>query len=86
MKIDDVEVVSASEMSSEDARTKWDSITMNLGYLLASIIRVPEKLGGLSSIQRQNAIEWLQEQIEASGGHAVVHDVLRYVYSLIVRQ
>lgn len=52
MKVEDVEVVNASEMTSEDARTKWDSITMNLAYLLSSIVRIPEKFGGLSTMQR----------------------------------
>jgi len=47
MKVEDVEVVSSSEMTNEDARTKWDSITMNLAYLLSSIVQIPEKFGGL---------------------------------------
>ena len=47
MKVEDVEVVSSSEMTNEDARTKWDSITMNLAYLLSSIVRIPEKFCGL---------------------------------------
>ena len=48
MKVQDVEVVSFDEMTNEDARTKWDSIAMNLAYLLASIARVPTKLGGIN--------------------------------------
>lgn len=45
---DGMEVVNtAQEMSNEDARTKWDTITMNLAYLLAAILRVPDKVGGL---------------------------------------
>ncbi len=47
MKVEDVEIISSSDMTNEDARTKWDSITMNLAYLLASIVRIPEKFGGL---------------------------------------
>jgi hypothetical protein len=52
MKVEEVEVVTTSDMTNEDARTKWDSITMNLAYLLASILRVPEKVGGLGAAQR----------------------------------
>lgn len=47
IKVEEVEVVTTSEMTNEDARTKWDSITMNLAYLLASIVRIPEKFGGI---------------------------------------
>ena len=41
MKVEEVEVVSTFEMTNEDARTKWETIAVNLAYLLVSIARVP---------------------------------------------
>ena len=42
-------------MTNEDARTRWESITMNLAFLLA-------KIKILSGEQAGEAAEWLDEQ------------------------
>ena len=49
------------QMTNEDARTRWESITMNLAFLLA-------KIKILSGEQAGEAAEWLDEQIESAGG------------------
>ena len=49
------------QMTNEDARTRWESITMNLAFLLA-------KIKILSGVQAGEAAEWLDEQIESAGG------------------
>ena len=79
-------VAAVAEMSAEDARTRWDTITMNLAYLLASIVRVPESVGGLTMAQVHSSAEWLREQIDNAGGQSAIADVCKYVYSLCAQR
>ena len=49
------------KMTNEDARTLWESITMNLAFLLS-------KIKFENADQMTQAAAWLEEQIEAAGG------------------
>lgn len=59
-------------MTNEDARTRWEQITMNLAFMLA-------KIKIMNSEQGAEAAEWLDEQIEAAGGKQELQQVCRYV-------